>query len=304
MRETSANHARLTLMSLAPVGSASYTGNMKQIAAPRIAAIINGLTFVGMLVVNILATSLPLNDMTTGELSDALPNLFVPIGLTFSIWGVIWLLLAAYLVLQIRTAFGGAGAATTSNGAPSQSSPLSPRVVGAWIAVNMALNVGWIFAWHYQLVGLSVIIMLALLATLIAMFLRVDRAVAAAGSGRFARVPISVYFGWITIATIANITAFLVSVDWGGFGIPEVVWTVIVIAAGLAVTLAMLIRHRDIAFSAVAVWAFAGIAAKRITEGIPEGPAVLIAALVAAVAVVVVAVVTLVRRRPATAASG
>ena len=274
---------------------------MKQIAAPRIAAIINALTFVGMLVVNILATSLPLNNLTTGELSDALPNLFVPIGLTFSIWGVIWLLLAAFLALQIKAAFGGNGGATSSEAASSQTSPFLPRVVGAWFPVNMVLNAGWIFAWHYQLVGLSVIIMFALLATLIAMFLRVDGAVTSAGSGRFARVPISVYFGWITIATIANITAFLVSLDWGGFGIPEVVWTVIVIAAGLAVTLAMLIRHRDIAFSAVAVWAFAGIAAKRITEGTPEGPAVLIAALIAAAAVVAIAVVTLVRGRTATA---
>lgn len=276
---------------------------MNQTVAPRIAAIINALTFVGMLVVNILATSLPLNDMTTGELSDALPNLFVPIGLTFSIWGVIWLLLAVYLGFQIRTAFGGGGA-TSSSADSSQTGPYLPRVVGAWFPVNMVLNAGWIFAWHYQLVGLSVIIMFALLATLIAMFLRVDRAVTSAGGGRFARVPISVYFGWITIATIANITAFLVSVDWGGFGIPETVWTVIVIAAGLAVTLAMLIRHRNIAFSAVAVWAFAGIAAKRVAEGTPEGPAVLVTAIIAALVVVVVAVITLVRGRAATGASG
>jgi hypothetical protein len=260
---------------------------MKNKPDARIAAIVNLVTFGGMLVVNILATSLPLNDMSTGELSDALPNLFVPSGFTFSIWGVIWLLLAAYLVLQIRSAF------------TSGDDPYAPSVVGPWFAVNMILNAGWIFAWHYQLIGLSVLIMFALLASLIAMFLRVDAAVQSSGSARFARVPVSVYFGWITIATIANITAFLVSAGWGGFGVPDVVWTIVVIAAGLAVNVLMLLRHRNFAFAAVALWAFAGIAAKRLSEGTPEGPAVLISAIVAGAALVVIGLVIALRRRTA-----
>ncbi len=248
----------------------------------------NAIAFVGMLVVNILATTLPLNDLTTGDLSDALPNLFVPIGLTFSIWGVIWLLLAVYLVIQIRVALAS-GAATGAQ------DPYAASVVGPWFMVNMVLNAAWIFAWHYQLVGVSVLIMFALLSTLIVMFLRVDRAVSGNPRRWFARVPISVYFGWITIATIANITAFLVSVGWGGFGVPEVVWTIVVIGAGLAVNVAMLIRHRDYAFAAVAVWAFIGIALKRSAVGTPEGPAVLTVAIVAAVVVVFTGIVVALR---------
>lgn len=173
----------------------------------------------------------------------------------------------------------------------------APGVVGIWFPLNMVLNAGWIFAWHYQLVGLSVLIMLALLATLIVMFLNIDAMIRATGSQRFARVPISVYFGWITIATIANITAFLVSVGWGGFGVSDVVWTIVVIAAGLAVNVLMLLRHRSFAFAAVAVWAFAGIAVKRIGEGTPEGPGVLIAALAAGGALVVLGVVLAIRGR-------
>lgn len=267
---------------------------MKTLLDARIAAVVNAVTFLGMLVVNILATSLPLNDMTTGDLSDALPNLFVPAGLTFSIWGVIWVLLAAYLVLQLRSAFDRKGA---GDGGMIDSDPYAPGVVSFWFPLNMVLNAGWIFAWHYQLVGLSVIIMLALLATLIVMFLNIDAAISQTGSQRFARVPISVYFGWITIATIANITAFLVSVGWGGFGVSEVVWTIVVIAAGLAVNVLMLLRHRNFAFAAVAVWAFAGIAIKRIGEGTPEGPAVLVAAIVAGAALVVLGVVLAIRGR-------
>ncbi len=304
----------------APGPPASYTETMGQTPSARVAAIINLLAFIGMLVVNILATSLPLNNLTTGELSDALPNLFVPIGFTFSIWGVIWLLLAAYLVAQFRYVFSGGGAsaplsqtsqphvdlpqasrsqASPSQASPPQASPYAPGVVGVWFPLNMVLNAGWIFAWHYQFVGVSVLIMLALLATLIVMFLRLDQAVSSEGGGsaRFARVPISVYFGWITIATIANITAFLVSVNWDGWGVSEVVWTVVVIVVGLLVTLAMLVRHRAIAFSAVAVWAFVGIAAKRISEGTPEGPAVLVTAIIAAVVIVGAALAVLVRRK-------
>ncbi|MDA3951361.1 MAG: tryptophan-rich sensory protein [Spirochaeta sp.] len=269
---------------------------MKTLLDARIAAVVNAVAFLGMLVVNILATSLPLNDMTTGDLSDALPNLFVPSGITFSIWGLIWLLLAAYLVLQIRTAFDRRGDGVGEDGM-AESDPYAPSVVGPWFALNMILNAGWIFAWHYQLVGLSVLIMLALLATLIVMFLNIDAMIRRTGSQRFARVPISVYFGWITIATIANITAFLVSVGWGGFGVSDVVWTIVVIAAGLAVHAIMLLRHRNFAFAAVAVWAFAGIALKRIAEGTPEGPAVLVAAIVAGAALIVLAVVVALRGR-------
>jgi hypothetical protein len=269
---------------------------MKTLLDARIAATVNAVTFLGMLVVNILATSLPLNGMETGELSVALPNLFVPSGITFSIWGLIWLLLAAYLFFQIRTAFDRRGGGAEEGGMV-RSDPYAPGVVSFWFPLNMALNAGWIFAWHYQLIGLSVLIILALLVTLIVMFLNIDKMIRRTGSQRFARVPISVYFGWVTIATIANITAFLVSVGWGGFGIPDVVWTIVVIAAGFAVNVIMLLRYQNFAFAAVAVWAFAGIVLKRIAEGTPEGPGVVIAAIVAGVVLVVLGVVVAIQGR-------
>ncbi|TVR59200.1 MAG: tryptophan-rich sensory protein [Spirochaetaceae bacterium] len=273
---------------------------MKTTTIEKTTAVINLVAFLGMLTVNILATSLPLNGLTTGELSDALPNLFVPIGLTFSIWGVIWVLLGAYLVLQLRTAFGSRG---TTAAEPERPSPYSPRVAGPWFAVNMVLNSAWIFFWHFQMIGISVVIMLGLLFSLIVMFLRTERAIGfdAPENRSFALVPISVYFGWITIATVANITAFLVSVGWDGFGIPEVGWTVFVIAVALGLTVAMLLRHRNFAFAAVAVWSFIGIAAKRGTLGTPEGPAVLIAAAVAAGIVLALGGVMLAKKPPLTA---
>src|SRR6056297_1464877 len=102
---------------------------MKTLLDARIAAIVNVVTYLGMLVVNILATSLPLNGMDTGELSDALPNLFVPSGIRFSIWGLIWLLLAAYLLIQLRTAFDRRSDAEDGM---VESDPYAPGVVGFW----------------------------------------------------------------------------------------------------------------------------------------------------------------------------
>ncbi len=274
---------------------------MKSSSDGPIAAIINLSAYIGMLVVNILANSLPINDVTTGELSDEYPNLFVPVGTTFSVWGVIWLLLAVHLVMQIRTAFAKKGG-EPDFAASTGRNPWSPRVVGVWFTTNMILNAGWIFAWHYRLVGLSVVIMLALLATLIVMHWRIsvlyrmEEVIRPKGRLRLARVPISVYFGWIAIATIANITAFLVSIDWDGFGLPGVFWTIAVIAAGFGLTVAMLVRYQDVAFAAVVVWAFAGIAARRIIEGTPEGPGVLIAAIVAGLVIIVFGAVTATHR--------
>ena len=274
---------------------------MKSTFDSRIAAIVNLSAFTGMLVVNILANALPINNVTTGELSDSYPNLFVPVGTTFAIWGVIWLLLVVYLLMQIRTAFAKKGG-EPDFAASTGRNPWSPGVVGFWFTANMILNAGWIFAWHYRLVGLSVAIMLGLLATLIVMhrrlsgLYRIEEAIRPTEILRLARVPISVYFGWISIATIANITAFLVSIDWDGFGVPDVVWTIVVIAVGFGLTIAMLRKFQDVAFAAVVVWAFAGIAARRIIEGTPEGPGVLVAAIVAGLLTIVLGAVTATRR--------
>jgi hypothetical protein len=71
----------------------------------------NIVLFAIMVVMNYLANALPLNDKTTGELSDSYPNLFVPAGITFSIWGIIYLLILGYCILQ----FKDSNQATVSN---------------------------------------------------------------------------------------------------------------------------------------------------------------------------------------------
>jgi hypothetical protein len=170
---------------------------------------INLVLFAGVLVMNYLANALPLNNKTTGELSDSLSNLFVPAGITFSIWGIIYLLLLIYCIIQF-TAAESIGITSTT----------------LLFGITCVLNVLWLFAWHYQKLPLSLIVMAALLVTLIVINLNIINI----GPG-IIKASFGVYLGWICIATIANVTALLVFYKWNGFGIPDEVWTIIMIFA-------------------------------------------------------------------------
>lgn len=237
--------------------------------AARAAAVLSILAFAGMIALNGLASALPLNGVNTGQLSDELPNLFVPAGLTFSIWGLIYLLLAGYVAAAAREAF--------------RSAPDSPRAWtcrdGALFVLNAAANMAWIAAWHWRLVGTSLVIMLIILGTLLALERDIERKLGSGGilerssdgepgSIRLRRflltVPLRVYLGWISVATIANITALLVKTRWDGFGLDPRIWTVTVILAGLVLALGFSVWKRQVAAPLVVVWAYAGIVLKRI----------------------------------------
>lgn len=202
---------------------------------------INLLLFVFMIVMNYLANALPINGKTTGELSDAYPNLFVPAGLTFSIWGIIYLLLAVYCVIQF----------TSGNQAVIKD-------IGWLFALSSLLNGLWIIAWHYQKLPLSLLIMMGMLVTLTLINQRIS-------PEKFGliKAAFGIYLGWICIATIANITALLVNYGWGGFGISEVAWTVALILVGAGIVLTAVAKTTNPFIGLSAVWAFLGIAIKR-----------------------------------------
>lgn len=190
---------------------------------------------------NYLANALPLNGKTTGELSDAYPNLFVPAGITFSIWGVIYILLIAFCVSQFTT-----------------SHQVVISQIGWLFGLSCIFNGLWIAAWHYERLPMSLILMVGLLIALIwiNVFIRdLPYGLIKAAFG--------VYLGWICVATIANVTALLVNNGWGGFGITEETWTIIMILVGtLLVSLA--IWRLDNPYTGLAVvWAFIGIMIKR-----------------------------------------
>ncbi|ARD48333.1 lantibiotic ABC transporter permease [Sporosarcina sp. P33] len=207
------------------------------------------ITYAIMITANALANILPLNGQTTGELSDKYGNLFAPAGFTFSIWSLIYLLLLGHVIYQLGLF-------------QKRKNPELLRQVGIFFIISSALNASWIFLWHYEYLLFSVIVMLLLLLTLIKITAITSYASLTSREVFFIKLPFSIYFGWITIATIANITAFLVSIDWSGFGISDVTWTIIIVFLGAAIGIITAVRRQDIAYALVLVWAYYGIYSK------------------------------------------
>ncbi|MDP2217995.1 MAG: tryptophan-rich sensory protein [Methanolobus sp.] len=220
--------------------------------------IVVAVTFLAMVITNLLANILPINNVTADQVSDSFPNLFAPAGLTFSIWGLIYLLLAGYTLYHI-------GFFRDSWGSPR--TELLNRI-GILFAVSSIANTAWVLAWHNYMIPLSLLLIVIILVCLI---LINQLTVKERFTGRdylFIGLPFSIYFGWITIATIANVTVLLVSIGWGGLGLAETTWTVVVLAVGLIIAAATMIKNRDIAYGLVIVWAYAGILLRHIS---PEG---------------------------------
>ena len=127
------------------------------------------------------------------------------------------------------------------------------------------LNIIWIFLWQFEYLILSVVLMFLLLATLISIYLRLNigKSSASIREKLAVHVPFSVYLGWITIASIANLAVTLVSINWNGFGVSADTWAALVVIVALAITLLVVATRKDAAYTLVIIWALAGIAVKQ-----------------------------------------
>lgn len=208
-------------------------------------------TYVAMVVVNFLANSLPINNRSTGEISNDYPNLFAPAGIAFSIWGLIYLLLAGYVVFQFVKK-------------SEETEGLLKKINPLFIATSVANSV-WIFAWHYDVIGLSVLIMAAILILLIKIADILRKEQFTAWEKLFIWAPFSIYFGWITVAAIANITIFLVSIGWNGFGISDFIWTCAILLIGATIGILRMQKDKNTAYGLVLVWAYLGILLKHLS---------------------------------------
>lgn len=210
----------------------------------------NVVAFIITIIINALDRISPLNGKTTGEISDLYSNLFTPPGYVFLIWFVIYVLQLVFVVFQAL---------------PKQRGKNFLSKIGYLFALSSILNVLWLFLWHYEQIVLSTIPMFALLGTLIAIYLRlqIGRSGVSLGERLAVHLHFSVYLGWITVATIGNVAAALTAINWDGWGISEVNWTILVIIVAAVITLAVVITRRDIAYSLVIVWAFTGIIVKQ-----------------------------------------
>lgn len=243
---------------------------------------------VATIVVNSLANILPINGRQTGEISDTFLVYFTPAGYVFSIWGLIYLGLIAFAIYQAL---------------PAQRENQQLRSIGGLFLIGSVANIAWIFLWHYLLFPLTLVAMLVLLATLIGIYLRLDigRSRPPRAERWLVHLPFSIYLGWITVATIANVTALLSYLGWNGFGLSDEAWLVIMLAVALVVAVLMALTRRDVAYLLVLAWAFAGIGVKH-----AAAPTVSAAAWVATAIVLILAAysgIQMVRRPPLPAAA-
>jgi benzodiazapine receptor len=251
---------------------------MKKGVARQIVVI---LALVATIAVNGLANALPLNGLTTGEISDRFHVYFVPAGYVFSIWGLIYLALVAYAVYQALPA--------------QRENPRLQSIVELF-ALSCVANALWQVLWHYEVFLLTLAAMLTLLLVLIFIYLRlgIGRARVPTAEKWLVHVPFSIYLGWITVATIANVTTVLDYLGWAGWGVPQA-WAVVMMVAGAGIASAMGLTRGDVAYMLVIVWSFVGIAVKHAAT-----PLVSIAAWATAGLVAVMIVVSaLVYKRPA-----
>ncbi len=215
----------------------------------------NVVAFLATVIVNSLASAFALNGKTTAQVSDAYPTVITPAGYVFTIWSIIYTLLFVFAVFQ---AF------------PRQRGRSFLREIGWLFVVSSILNISWLFLWHYDQITYSVLLMFALLASLIAIYLRLNigRASVSFRERIAVHLPFSVYLGWITVASIANVAVALTAINWNGFSISEITWGVLVIIVALIIALTVVATRRDIAYGLVLIWALVGIAAKQSDQSI------------------------------------
>lgn len=226
-----------------------FLNKKKEFMNTKIIKILTVVAYAVMVAVNYMAVLFPLGGRSTGEISDNYPNLFAPAGYAFSIWGIIYILLGIYVVYQLWL----------------EKNELAERVNRTFI-INAILNASWLFAWHYDLIWLSVIIMAGLLFSLIKISDILRPNLLVSKEGWLIRLPFSIYFGWITVATIANVIVFLVYIGWNGTGILEILLTVTALLSGAFIGSWRMLRDRFVPYGLVLIWGYGAILAKHISD--------------------------------------
>lgn len=222
----------------------------------KILQISNGVALVSTIFINYLSNTGAINNSTIGDVSKGLNSLFTPAGYAFAIWGFIYLMLLGFIVYQGRSLF----VKVRDDGFVLK--------IGWWFVISCLFNCAWIFAWLYGYTGLSCLLIFLQLISLLKIVVNTDM--------ELYDEPISVivflwwpfvfYSGWVTVASIACVSSYLVKIGWEGFGISEVTWTVIMIVIAMMVNLLVIYKRNMREFALVGAWALTAIAVANYEE--------------------------------------
>lgn len=208
------------------------------------------LAFAGMVIVNWMATVGKINGIATAAVSDKHFTMFTPMGYTFAIWGIIYLFLAVYVLYQLI--------------AKDRSEEGAQSKIAFWFVLSSIANAGWLFMWHYDKIIFSVIIMGVLLFCLINILSLIFGLNRVSGSTIGLEIPFGLYCGWITVATVANLSVMLVDLGWERLGISEFVLTIILLAVAAFTAVAVAGETRNIAYPLAVIWGLFGVMSRYI----------------------------------------
>ena len=240
--------------------------------------------------VNVMATSLPLGGQTPPEISAKYPSLFTPAGFTFSIWGVIYFCLTLFIIYQAL---------------PSQRDNALLKSIDTWFKASCIANACWLVAWHYELLLLSIVIMACLLLCLVGIYLHLQSP--GQNGSIFDRLllhfPFSLYTAWITVATIANVSAVQNGYGFDNVGFDAVTWTLLKLGLAGAIAASVVVRKADPAFALGVGWAAYGISVKQAATPDVAGAATMLSMLAVLLVVFETVRRLLARGRPSLASS-
>ncbi len=231
-------------------GGVFMTTSKNKMVIPLLALV----TYLVMILLNALANIIPINGRGTGEISDAYGNLFAPAAVTFAIWGLIYILLLIYLIQRLL-----------------RLNTMNEKQLNFWNRIDLLFIISsianslWILAWHYDFIGFSLILMVIILLCLIGINWMLRKEDMTIGEKLMSRVPFNVYFGWITVASIANVVTYLVYIGWERFGLSEVFWMDIILIVGAGIGFGAILFYRSYSYGLVLIWAYGGIGLKHLS---------------------------------------
>ena len=221
--------------------------------------------FLIVIFVNYISNALPLNGLTQKDLSDRYTSLFTPAAFTFSIWGVIYLALAAFVVYQAL---------------PAQRNNALVSKVSKLFIISCFTNIAWLFAWHYEFVSLSLLVMFGILGTIVAIYrtLNINIRQATWKEHLFLHLPFSLYTAWITVATMANISVVQNAMGWDNVLTDATTWTLLKLAVVAVIGAIVVLRRNDFIYGLVIAWAAFGIMSKQVDTPVIAGAAMMVSA--------------------------
>ncbi len=214
--------------------------------------IVNTVFFAAMIIITVLANVIPIGMGTAADIPGKYPSLFVPAPFTFAITGVIYLLMALFILYQ----WGLLGSRYASE--------RDTERIGIWFAFSCAMNIGRILSLNGNLIALSFVFTVGLLTSLAVIGRKINRN-ERTGLGYIAvNVGFDAYLGWAIAASAVNAGMLLVSLGWDGFGMSETVWTSISLVTVAVVGSLPLLIGRKWFTSFALIWAYAGLLARHV----------------------------------------